>query len=90
MRSKLQRKLESLRAKALVWLTPQPEVKEEYVDKVVMLLRRDFDHKEQNEIILSIAKKLDKAREEDMAKMGKAYADLRDAKQDFAHSFKFA
>jgi hypothetical protein len=30
------------------FLTPIPEVEEEYVDKVVYLLRRDFDTETQN------------------------------------------
>jgi len=55
------------------FLTPQPEIKEDYVDKVVYLLRRDFTTTEQNEIVISITKKLADLREQDMTRMSKEY-----------------
>ena len=61
------------RIKILDFLTPQPEIQEEYVDKVVRLLRRDFSTSQQNEIILSITKKLSEEREKDMRKMEENY-----------------
>ncbi len=57
----------------LSWLNPEPEIQEEYVDKVVMLLRRDFTTTEQNKIVVSIARKLSDLRQEDMVKMTKEY-----------------
>lgn len=61
------------RIKILDFLTPQPEIQEEYVDKVVRLLRRDFNTSQQNEIILSITKKLSEEREKDMRQMEENY-----------------
>jgi len=61
------------RIKILDFLTPQPEIQEEYVDKVVRLLRRDFSTSQQNEIVLSITKKLSEEREKDMRKMEENY-----------------
>ena len=58
-------------------LTPEPEIKNEYVDKVVYLLRRDFNTTEQNEIILSITKKLSDFRELDMTEMALNYERLQ-------------
>lgn len=70
--------LQSLQTSLSAFLSPVPETKEEYVDKVVYLLRRDFNTKEQNEILLSIATKLSKLREEDMRKIEKEYATLQE------------
>ena len=68
------------RVKLLAFLTPEPEVKSEYVDKVVYLLRRDFTTSEQNEMIESITKKLLDHREFDMTEMALKYERLqRDA-----------
>ena len=68
------------RVKLLAFLTPEPEVKSEYVDKVVYLLRRDFTTSEQNEMIESITKKLLDLREFDMTEMALKYERLhRDA-----------
>lgn len=66
-----------LRARVLEFLTPEPEIKEEYVGKVVYLLRRDFTTSEQNEIVLSIIKKLSEKRAEDMVDMENKYAILQ-------------
>lgn len=69
--------LKELRAKVLAALTPEPEIKEEYVGKVVYLLRRDFNTTEQNEIIMSIIKKISEKRHEDMTDMERRYATLQ-------------
>ena len=62
------------------FFTPsEPEIEEEYVDKVVRLLRRDFTTNEQNTILLSIAQKLSELRELDMRKMEKEYKDLQES-----------
>jgi hypothetical protein len=63
--------------KLLAFLTPEPEHKEEYVDKVVYLLRRDFTTEEQNEILISITKKVAAAREVDMTEMAISYERLQ-------------
>ncbi len=65
--------LKNWRVKLLAFLTPEPEIKSEYVDKVIFLLRRDFTTTEQNEIVQSITKKLSELREKDMTEMAKAY-----------------
>ena len=65
------------RIKLLAFLTPEPEMKEEYVAKVVYLLRRDFTTKEQNEIIQSITKKLSDLRDQDMTEMSLKYERLQ-------------
>ena len=69
--------LKTWRVKLLAYLTPEPEIKSEYVDKVVYLLRRDFNTTEQNEIILSITKKLSDLRELDMTEMALNYERLQ-------------
>ena len=71
-----------LKLRILSWLTPEPEIQAEYVDKVVFLLRRDFNTKQQNEIIVSIASKLSALRKEDMTEMSKKYDVLQ---QDMFH-----
>ena len=60
-----------------MFLTPEPEIKDEYIDKVVYLLRRDFDTKTQNDILLSIGKKLSVMRDRDMLKMEDDYKILQ-------------
>jgi hypothetical protein len=65
--------LKTWRVKLLAILTPEPEIKAEYVDKVVFLLRRDFTTTEQNEIVMSITKKLSELRDKDMSDMVKKY-----------------
>jgi hypothetical protein len=59
------------------FLTPVPEIEEEYVDKVVYLLRRDFDTQTQNNILLAVGKKLSVLREQDMRKMEEDYKILQ-------------
>ena len=61
--------IKSIKMQFLAFLTPEPEIQEDYVDKVVYLLRRDFDSKSQNEIILSITQKLGALREQDIVVM---------------------
>jgi hypothetical protein len=70
--------LQLIQSKLSTFLTPVPEMKEDYVDKVVYLLRRDFSTKEQNEIILSVGHKLSKLREQDMRDIEKKYAILQE------------
>jgi hypothetical protein len=77
--------LQSLRTKLSAFLSPEPEIQEEYVDKVVYLLRRDFTTNEQNQILLSIGHKLSKLREEDMRKMEKEYAILQESTNTLKH-----
>lgn len=62
-----------LKVKLLAFLTPEPEIQQEYVDKMVILLRRDFTTTQQNEIVISVVKKLSELRQEDMDKMSIAY-----------------
>ncbi len=61
----------------LEFLSPEPEIQAEYVDKVVRLLRRDFTTTQQNEIILSIANKLSSLRDKDMKDMETEYSILQ-------------
>ena len=74
-------KVKSLITKARVamynFLTPVPEIEEEYIDKMVYLLRRDFDTETQNNILLSVGKKLSAARDQDMRKMEEDYKVLQ-------------
>lgn len=70
--------LQIIQSKLSTFLSPVPETEKEYVDKVVYLLRRDFDTTTQNQILLSIAADLSKLREEDMRKMEKEYAVLQE------------
>lgn len=69
--------LKTWRVKLLGYLTPEPEIKDEYADKVVYLLRRDFNTTEQNEIIQSVTKKLLDLREFDMTEMALKYERLQ-------------
>ena len=69
--------LKTWRVKLLGYLTPEPEMKDEYADKVVYLLRRDFNTTEQNEIIQSVTKKLSDLRELDMTEMALNYERLQ-------------
>lgn len=69
--------LKNWRVQLLDLLTPQPEIKDEYADKVVYLLRRDFNTTEQNEILLSVTKKLSELRDLDMKEMELNYERLQ-------------
>lgn len=66
------------RTQLSAFLSPEPEVQNDYVDKVVYLLRRDFNSKEQNEILVSIGTKLSALRDQDMRQMEKDYAILQE------------
>jgi hypothetical protein len=67
-----------LRATIASYLEVEPEVQSEYVNKVVYLLRRDFDSEEQNQILLAIANKLSDLREKDLDQMSRDYANLQE------------
>lgn len=69
--------LKTWNVKLLAFLTPVPEIQNEYADKVVYLLRRDFTTTEQNEIIQSVTKKLSDLRELDMTEMALNYERLQ-------------
>ena len=66
-------------------LSPEPEIQEDYVDKVVYLLRRDFDSEQQNEILVAIATKLSVLREQDLEQMEKDYANLQENTNTLKH-----
>lgn len=66
-----------LRVKALEFLTPEPEIQSDYVDKVVTLLRRDFTTAQQNEILFSVARKLSSLREQDMNELAQKYETIQ-------------
>jgi hypothetical protein len=69
--------LNYVRTQLSAFLSPEPEVQNDYVDKVVYLLRRDFNSKEQNEILVSIGTKLSALREKDMRQMEQDYKVLQ-------------
>ena len=69
--------LNYVRAQLSAFLSPEPEIQCDYVDKVVYLLRRDFNSKEQNEILVSIGTKLSALRDQDMRQMEKDYQVLQ-------------
>lgn len=74
--------LHTLKIKLQSFFFPEPELEEDYSDKVVRLLRKDFDVQTQNEILISISKKLTELRLEDMKKMEKDYKVLEES---YAH-----
>lgn len=65
------------REEIISFLTPQPEIKEEYIYKAVTILRESFTVKEQNEILLSIGKKLSDLRQQDIINMEKEFEILQ-------------
>jgi hypothetical protein len=67
-----------LRATIASYLEVEPEVQSEYVNKVVYLLRRDFDSEQQNQILLAIANRLSDLREKDLDQMSRDYANLQE------------
>ena len=69
--------LNYVRTQLSAFLSPEPEIQSDYVDKVVYLLRRDFNSKEQNEILVSIGTKLSALRDQDMRQMEKDYTVLQ-------------
>jgi hypothetical protein len=70
--------LNYLRTHLSAMLSPEPEIQNDYVDKVVYLLRRDFNSEEQNQILVAIATNLSKLRDQDLAQMEKDYANLQE------------
>jgi hypothetical protein len=64
----------------------EPQVKSEYVAKVVYLLRRDFPIEEQNEIMLEVTKKLNQLRLEDLDKMARDYEHTQNHSNAFRKS----
>lgn len=64
----------------------EPQVKSEYVGKVVYLLRRDFPIEEQNEIMLEVSKKLNQLRLEDLDKMARDYEHTQNHTNAFKRS----
>jgi len=66
------------KSKLSAFLTPEPEIQENYVAKVVYLLRRDFDSEQQNEILVAVVKRLSVLREYDLEQMAKDYANLQE------------
>lgn len=73
----LKRLFRKLRVEFSTLFSHEPELQEDYVDKVVTLLRRDFTTTQQNEIVISVVKKLSELRQEDMDKMSIAYDTLQ-------------
>ena len=57
-------------------LSPVPEVQEEYVNKVVSLLERDFNEEEQNDILFSIIDKVIDKRKEKLFKLYTEHSNL--------------
>jgi hypothetical protein len=70
--------LNRLKSKLSAFLEPQPEIEDDYVDKIVYLLRRDFSSKEQNKILQSVATKLTALRNQDMLSLEKEYMSLKE------------
>jgi len=66
---KFKQKWNELKTKLSIMLSPEPEIENDYIDKVVYLLRRDFDTKTQNNVLIAVGKKLSELREQDMRKM---------------------
>lgn len=56
----------------------EPQVKSEYIDKVIYLLRKDFNIQDQNEIVLAIGQKLHELRDKDMRKMESEMENLKE------------
>jgi hypothetical protein len=79
LKNKVTKKLDKL-------MEQEPQVKSEYVEKVVYLLRRDFPIEEQNEIMLDVTKKLNQLRLQDMDKMARDYEHTQNHTNDFKRS----
>jgi len=79
----------NLRTKMFLLLSPEPEVESEYIDKMVFLLRRDFDTKTQNNIVLCIGKRLSELREQDMRKMEDDFRILQEDTASLQSKFSF-
>lgn len=74
----MQKFIKTIKKSISTFLNPVPETEAEYVDKVVNLLRRDFNTATQNKILLSVANKLSDLREKDMRNLEKEYAYLQE------------
>lgn len=70
--------LKLLKSKFYEIISPQPEIDQDYVDKVVYLLRKNFTTEQQNQILISIGHNLSKLREEDMKRIEREYAILEE------------
>lgn len=81
----MKRFLNYLRTHLSTFLSPEPEIQNDYVNKVVYLLRRDFDSEQQNEILVAIATKLSVLRDQDLAQMEKDYANLLEYHNTLKH-----
>jgi hypothetical protein len=79
LKNKVTKKLDKL-------MEQEPQVKSDYVEKVVYLLRRDFPIEEQNEIMLDVTKKLNQLRLQDMDKMARDYEHTQNHTNDFKRS----
>jgi hypothetical protein len=79
LKNKVTKKLDKL-------MEQEPQVKSDYVEKVVYLLRRDFPIEEQNEIMLEVTKKLNQLRLQDMDKMARDYEHTQNHTNDFKRS----
>ena len=79
LKNKTAKKLDKL-------MEQEPQVKSDYVEKVVYLLRRDFPIEEQNEIMLEVTKKLNQLRLQDMDKMARDYEHTQNHTNDFKRS----
>ena len=79
LKNKVTKKLDKL-------MEQEPQVKSDYVEKVVYLLRRDFPIEEQNEIMLEVTKKLNQLRLEDLDKMARDYEHTQNHSNAFKRS----
>ena len=79
----------TVRTKMFLLLSPEPEVESEYIDKMVFLLRRDFDTKTQNNIVLSVGKRLSELRKQDMRKMENDFRILQEDTESLQSKFVF-
>ena len=79
----------TMRTKMFLLLSPEPEVESEYIDKMVFLLRRDFDTKTQNNIVLSVGKRLSELRKQDMRKMENDFRILQEDTESLQSKFVF-
>ena len=79
----------TMRTKMFLLLSPEPEVESEYIDKMVFLLRRDFDTKTQNNVLLAVGKKLSELREQDMRKMENDFRILQEDTESLQSKFVF-
>jgi hypothetical protein len=59
----------------------EPMMKAEAVEKTIYLLRRDFDIKEQNDIVLTLIQKLHDKRDADLIKLEKELNFMREETQ---------